>query len=180
MSSSDPNSKIDFLDPPEVVRKKIKRAFCEEGNIVDNGLLSFLEAVLIPISEMRLERMKGRTLVGEAEGEGSTADQRPFVADNAPEGTVYTIERDSKHGGPLHYSSFKDLQTAFLEKELHPNDLKTSVTNTLIKLLDPIQKAFEENDEWQTVEKLAYPDPNAKPEKKKKKVCDLLGWWCHL
>ncbi|THH14200.1 hypothetical protein EW146_g6115, partial [Bondarzewia mesenterica] len=31
MSSSDPDSKIDFLDPPEVVRRKIKKAFCEEG-----------------------------------------------------------------------------------------------------------------------------------------------------
>ena len=40
MSSSDPNSKIDFLDPPEVVRRKIKAAFCEEGNTAENGVLA--------------------------------------------------------------------------------------------------------------------------------------------
>ncbi|KAI0294095.1 hypothetical protein B0F90DRAFT_1335956 [Multifurca ochricompacta] len=61
MSSSDPDSKIDFLDPPDAVRRKIKRAFCEEGNVADNGVLAFVEAVLIPISELRLERGTGKT-----------------------------------------------------------------------------------------------------------------------
>ena len=55
MSSSDPNSKIDFLDTAEVIRKKIKAAFCEEGNVEDNGLLSFIEAVLIPVNQLRIE-----------------------------------------------------------------------------------------------------------------------------
>jgi tyrosyl-tRNA synthetase len=54
MSASDPNSKIDLLDIPEVVKKKIKAAFCE-GNIEENGVLSFVGAVLIPISELRKE-----------------------------------------------------------------------------------------------------------------------------
>ena len=57
MSSSDPDSKIDFLDPPEVVRRKIKGAFCEEGNTAENGVLAFVNAVLIPISQLRLERL---------------------------------------------------------------------------------------------------------------------------
>jgi len=35
-------------------------------------------------------------------------------------------------------------------------------------LLAPIRKVFEENEEWQKFEKLAYPDPNANVEKKKK------------
>jgi tyrosyl-tRNA synthetase len=55
LSSSDPNSKIEFLDTAEMVRKKIKLAFCEEGNVVDNSLLAFVEAVPIPTSQMRLE-----------------------------------------------------------------------------------------------------------------------------
>ena len=56
MSASDPNSKIDFLDSAEVVRKKISKAFCEEGNTTENGILAFLQAVLIPISQLRLEK----------------------------------------------------------------------------------------------------------------------------
>lgn len=166
MSSSDPNSKIDFLDPPEVVRKKIKLAFCEEGNAADNGVLAFVEAVLIPISELRLDRQRGTTLEGE---DPEFAKHKPFVGEGAPEGTVFTIERDEKFGGPTHYSSFAAMEDDFKEKKLHPKDLKASVAAAINSLLEPIRKAFEENEEWKTVERLAYPDPNAKPEGAKKK-----------
>ncbi|KAF7291477.1 Tyrosine--tRNA ligase [Mycena kentingensis (nom. inval.)] len=113
MSSSDPNSKIDFLDSADAVRKKIKLAFCEEGNVEENGILSFVKAVLIPISKLRLENIA--------------------------------------RGG------------AILEEKLEP-----FVAAGINKLLDPIRKAFEEDKEWQEIEKLAYPDPNAKVKKVKK------------
>ncbi|KAF8735407.1 hypothetical protein AX14_002063 [Amanita brunnescens Koide BX004] len=164
MSSSDPNSKIDFLDTAEAVRKKIKAAFCEEGNVEDNGLLSFIEAVLIPISQLRIDRLKGDTLLDSGLG-----DQRPFISDNAPDGTVFSVERDEKFGGSLHYKTFSEIKNAFKEKVMHPKDLKAAVGNAIVRLLEPIRKAFEENEAWKEIEKLAYPDPNAKPEKKKKK-----------
>ena len=167
MSSSDPNSKIDFLDSPELVRKKLKLAFCEEGNVEDNGVLSFVQAVLIPVSQLRIDRLKGDTLL-----EAGTGDHKPFVSEGAPEGTVFSVERDEKHGGSLHYKCFEDMQNDFREKKLHPKDLKTAVANAIVNLLEPIRKAFEESEEWQKAEKLAYPDLTAKPvEKKKKKVC---------
>jgi tyrosyl-tRNA synthetase len=53
MSSSDPDSKIDLLDDAKTVERKIKKAFCEEGNIADNGLLSFAKFVLFPLSTLR-------------------------------------------------------------------------------------------------------------------------------
>jgi len=49
MSSSEEDSKIDLLDSPANVKKKIKRAFCEPGNVTDNGLLSFVKHVLFSI-----------------------------------------------------------------------------------------------------------------------------------
>lgn len=49
MSSSEEDSKIDLLDTPANVKKKIKRAFCEPGNIADNGLLSFTKHVLFSL-----------------------------------------------------------------------------------------------------------------------------------
>jgi tyrosyl-tRNA synthetase len=165
MSSSDPNSKIDFLDSPELVRKKLKLAFCEEGNIEENGVLSFVQAVLIPISQLRIDRIKGDPLLVSGSG-----DHKPFITDDAPEGTIFTIERDAKFGGSTHYSSFEDMQKDFAAKVLHPKDLKAAVANGIINILEPIRKSFEENEEWQKIEKLAYPDPNAKPDKKKKKV----------
>ena len=41
MSSSEEESKIDLLDSAADVKKKLKKAFCEPGNITDNGVLSF-------------------------------------------------------------------------------------------------------------------------------------------
>ncbi|XP_063695770.1 tyrosine--tRNA ligase, cytoplasmic [Culicoides brevitarsis] len=49
MSSSEEDSKIDILDSAANVKKKIKRAFCEPGNITDNGLLSFTKHVLFSL-----------------------------------------------------------------------------------------------------------------------------------
>ncbi|KAL4072042.1 tyrosyl-tRNA synthetase [Scleroderma citrinum] len=169
MSSSDPDSKIDFLDPPEVVKRKIKKAFCEEGNVTDNGLLAFLNAVLIPISELRLQRLHSAT--NEVSGEESkeaVVPQKPFVADDAPEGTVFTITRE-KGGGPSHYKTYQELEDDFAAKKIHPGDLKASVRDAITSLLEPIRAAFLADEEWQKIEQLAYPDPNAKSEPKKKK-----------
>lgn len=49
MSSSDLDSKIDLLDPPSALKKKLKKAFCEPGNIADNGILSFCKFVIFPV-----------------------------------------------------------------------------------------------------------------------------------
>lgn len=49
MSSSEEDSKIDLLDSPEDVKRKLKRAFCEPGNIEDNGLLAFTKHVLFSL-----------------------------------------------------------------------------------------------------------------------------------
>ncbi|XP_046872951.1 tyrosine--tRNA ligase, cytoplasmic [Hypomesus transpacificus] len=49
MSSSEEESKIDLLDRKEDVKKKLKKAFCEPGNIQNNGVLSFVKHVLFPL-----------------------------------------------------------------------------------------------------------------------------------
>lgn len=174
MSSSDPDSKIDFLDTPEAVKRKIKKAFCEEGNVSENGLLAFIKAVLIPISELRLERLRGDTGEDEEEGKGSMGSQKPFATDDAPEGTVFTITRE-KGGGPSHYKTYQELEDDFAEKKIHPGDLKANVRDAIISLLEPIRAAFLANEEWQQVEQLAYPNPNAKKEPKKKKVRFIIS-----
>lgn len=159
MSSSDPNSKIDFLDPPAVVRQKLKKAFCEPGNITENGVLAFVKVVLIPIGQMRLERL--------AETKGQGDEPRPFATHDAPEGTVFSIPRDEKYGGPTHYQSYEELEAAFASEEVHPGDLKKAVADSIAELLDPIQKTFHESEEWQKITELAYP-PDVKEVKKKK------------
>lgn len=51
MSSSEEDSKIDLLDTPAALKKKIKNAFCEPGNTENNGILSFIKHVLLPLSK---------------------------------------------------------------------------------------------------------------------------------
>lgn len=51
MSSSEEDSKIDILDSAASIKKKIKGAFCEPGNIENNGILSFTKHVLFPLSK---------------------------------------------------------------------------------------------------------------------------------
>jgi tyrosyl-tRNA synthetase len=175
MSSSDPDSKIDFLDPPDAVRRKIKKAFCEEGNVEDNGLLAFVEAVLIPISQLRLEhatvRVVGSDLLELQQSAGANQEQqqqKPFSLEGAPADTVFSVSRDEKYGGPMHFSNYGALREAFEKREVHPKDLKGTVADALVNLLGPIRKRFEESKEWQEVTELAYPSPV--PEKKKKKA----------
>ena len=63
MSSSDEDSKIDLLDSAGAVKKKLKKAFCEPGNIADNGVLSFVKHVILPLSEKK-GRLAGRGRTG--------------------------------------------------------------------------------------------------------------------
>lgn len=49
MSSSEEDSKIDLLDSPEAVKKKLKRAFCEPGKVEDNGVLAFVKHVIFSL-----------------------------------------------------------------------------------------------------------------------------------
>lgn len=57
MSASDPNSKIDLLDDEATVVKKIKKAECVPKVPEGNGVLSFVEFVLLPAA--RLKGQKG-------------------------------------------------------------------------------------------------------------------------
>lgn len=53
MSSSEADSKIDLLDEPTAVQAKIRKAFCEEGNIEQNGVLPFVKHVLFPVFKLK-------------------------------------------------------------------------------------------------------------------------------
>ncbi|KAF8752839.1 Tyrosine tRNA ligase [Rhizoctonia solani] len=138
--------------------KKIKGAFCEEGVVENNGVLAFVRAVLMRIVEGRLAQ--GIPL----------SQMQPLVAADAPDGTLFTISRKPEYGGPAHFASANDLESAYTAKEIHPGDLKAAVAESVASILEPIQKAFEASQEWKDVEKLAYPPPVVEVKKKKEKI----------
>lgn len=61
--------------------------------------------------------------------------------------TEFVVERPEKWGGTLRFKTYAELEKAFAEKQLHPMDLKNTVVTLIDKLLHPVRKHFEENEE---------------------------------
>ncbi|KAG8623139.1 hypothetical protein KVT40_008115 [Elsinoe batatas] len=139
MSASDPDSKIDVLDGPEVVKKKLKKAFAQPKVVEENGVLSFVEYVLLPAGVLK-------------------GGQPKFV-----------VERREGEGEPLVYSDIKQMHKDYEADILTPQLLKGAVTTALNEILAPIQEAFKASKEWQDIEQKAYPPPAAPVKKKKEK-----------
>lgn len=138
MSASDADSKIDVLDAPDVVRRKLRKAFAEPKKVEDNGLISFIKYVLLPSGALR-------------------------------HGSPY-FKAESQDGEPLIYHDIETLEKDYAKDTIGPKELKAAISEALIELLTPIQKAFQESKEWQENEKKAYPPTEEK--KKVKKVKD--------
>ncbi len=51
MSASEPGSKIDLLDSEEIIAAKIKKAYCPEGDLTDNGIMVFMKYVIMTLKE---------------------------------------------------------------------------------------------------------------------------------
>mgnify|MGYP001207855913 CR=1 FL=1 len=142
MSASDPNSKIDILDDPKQVRKKVNSAYCAPGEIENNGLIAFIEYVIQPIQELKAEK------------------DGVFKLD---------IDRPEKYGGPISYDSIDEIKADFASGKLSPVDLKSGVAEKIIELLAPIRESFEASEEFKEAQAKGYPVEQPKSEKKVKK-----------
>jgi tyrosyl-tRNA synthetase len=143
MSASDPNSKIDIIEDPKIVRKKVNSAYCAPGDIKDNGLLSFLQYVVQPIQELKAEK------------------EGVFSLD---------IDRPEKYGGPISYDCMDKLKADFESGVLSPVDLKSGVADRIIELLAPIKAEYDATPEFQLAQQNGYPVAQPKQEKKVKKA----------
>ncbi|KAG5927365.1 hypothetical protein E4U42_002308 [Claviceps africana] len=139
MSSSDQESKIDLLDAPEVVAKKIKKAIAAPRVVEDNGVLAFVEYVLLPAA-------------------GLKGGKREF-----------RVERDRDGLEPLVYDNIAQMQEDYKNDTLTPQQLKAAVAKGLNELLAPIQAAYQASKDWQQVALAAYPPPPKKEKKVKDK-----------
>lgn len=142
MSASDPNSKIDLLEEPAAIKKKISKAFAAPGQVENNGLIAFVQHVVLPIFELR---------------------------DGVSE---FYINRDEKWGGPVTYTSIEDLERDYKEEKLSPADLKIGVVDAINSILAPIREILLNDPDFAEIERRAYPPPQpvVKKDKKKKKI----------
>ncbi|TVY67491.1 Cytoplasmic tyrosine--tRNA ligase [Lachnellula suecica] len=136
MSASDPDSKIDLLDPPEVVEKKLRRAVCVPKEVEGNAVIAFVEHVIMRCIALRADRDSN-----------------------------FVVQRKDKE--PLVYESAAKLKEDYAADILTPQLLKAALTHYLNELLAPIRAEFAADEEWQAIEKQAYP-PKEAPIKVKK------------
>ncbi|KAI1040789.1 hypothetical protein LB505_012595 [Fusarium chuoi] len=53
MSSSEPSSKINLLDTPEEVTKRLRKAICAPREVEGNGVIAFIEHVIFPVESLK-------------------------------------------------------------------------------------------------------------------------------
>jgi tyrosyl-tRNA synthetase len=54
-----------------------------------------------------------------------------------------TVERPAKYGGSETFGSYTELEQAFLEKKLHPTDLKQAASTYLNRIIEPVRSHFK-------------------------------------
>jgi len=68
---------------------------------------------------------------------------------------TFLIERPEKFGGQVEYKTYDDLERDFMDKKLHPQDLKKALSRELVEILRPVREYF--TDKRGLVE-AAYPE----------------------
>jgi len=66
------------------------------------------------------------------------------------------VERSEKFGGNVSYTDYNQLETDFVEKKLHPGDLKQTVGNYLVKIISPIRDKLNLSEELDEVIKKSF------------------------
>jgi len=58
---------------------------------------------------------------------------------------TFKIERPAKFGGTVEFENYEELEKAYAQGKLHPQDLKNAVAEEISKIINPIRKYFETN-----------------------------------
>jgi tyrosyl-tRNA synthetase len=111
MSKSTPDNCIFIHDGVDDIKRKIRKAYCPEGDVKGNPVIDIYKYIIFPAA--------------------GSAD----------------IERQEKHGGNLKFASFAELEAVFIDKKLHPMDLKDGAAKSLAGILKPVHEYFQKKPE---------------------------------
>ena len=142
MSSSEPDTKIDLIEDAKVVEAKIRKAFCEEGNIERNGILPFCKFVLFPVLEC-----KGRSafVVDRDEKFGGKAEYKTYEELEKAFAEKALFPLDLKNAAakyinellePIRSKFINNIELAYLLRDAYPGDPASILAN--LKLEDKI------------------------------------------
>ena len=134
MSKSKPDSAVFIHDEPDEIRRKVNNAFCPEGEVEFNPILDWVKHLVL-------------------------YNQGVNVTHNQGVQNSLIVNRKSEHGGNIEYQSYEELERDFVEKKLHPQDLKNAVADWLIRKLEPARKYFEDPKRKKALEKITNLTP---------------------
>jgi tyrosyl-tRNA synthetase len=68
-----------------------------------------------------------------------------IIFEKIKDGTLkeFKVERPEKFGGNVIYKDYSELEKDFIEKKLHPMDLKSASAKYIDELLEPVRKHFQ-------------------------------------
>ncbi len=93
---------------------------------------------------------------GEVEGNGLLAFCKHLIMPLKNDlGENFLIERPEKYGGNLEYDNYEVLEEDFRSEELHPQDLKNTLSDEINDLLEPVRERFKKRED---LVRKAYPD----------------------
>ena len=61
-------------------------------------------------------------------------------------------------GEAKHYRSYGEIEHDIIENKISSQMLNVAVANAFNQLLEPVRRMYAESDEWQRIDKLAYPE----------------------
>mmetsp|Transcript_12742 Transcript_12742/g.18741 ORF Transcript_12742/g.18741 Transcript_12742/m.18741 type:complete len:723 (-) Transcript_12742:20-2188(-) len=128
MSKSDPDSAIFMEDTPEDVERKIMKAYCPMEEEVLTDIVQEVQDAGDESMNLSQDKLKNPCL--------------DYIQNIifAPPGASFTA-------GDNTFSTFAEVQTAFLGGNLSEEELKRGLIQSLNLLLDPVRKHFTENEQ---------------------------------
>lgn len=117
MSSSEPQSKIDFCDSDDMIRQKFAKAFSIDRIADGNSLLAVLEHIIFPFFRITSDKWR------------------------------FSVDRPDEWGGLVEYSCFDDAKRDFIDGKLSSIDLKKALAECCIKIIQPIRRAIHEHED---------------------------------
>jgi tyrosyl-tRNA synthetase len=129
------NSRIEIMNPllPGLTGKKMSAS--DEKSKID----------LLDDEETVLRKLKGAECVsGDPENGILAFLKQVIMVIKEDKEEEFVVSRDKKYGGDLKYKSYKNIEKDFIEKKLHPLDLKTALAGEISKMLSLIKKNKKE------------------------------------
>lgn len=154
MSSSHPsNTKIMFLDDVQAVNDKILEAPWPGLDTAKNGVLSLLKNVLIPVAKLQAEQHRVGTAKNAKGAHLMNGDTSSHII--ATNDTVFAVETSDRSIG---FTSYEEVEQSLAEENLQVDAVKVAVAKSINSLLEYVRRIYGSDVEWQTVDKVAYPE----------------------